>query len=85
MTGVRYGDLGFEGFCKTCGRWFPISAEFWPAQKRTVINGVRTATRVTTCRSCIADRKHRERLTRQERARIRNRDWMRAYRARMAA
>jgi len=85
MNGVRYGDLGYEGYCRTCGRWFPISAEFWPAQRRTVVNGVRTATRVTTCSCCILERKHRERLTIKEKRRIYNRDWMRAYRARMAA
>lgn len=30
MTGVRYGELGFEGRCDGCSLYWPLDAEFWP-------------------------------------------------------
>jgi len=84
MTGVKYGELGFEGRCDECLEWWPLTPEFWPVPA------------IRRVRICIACRKgndvghsYRKRtdrsLTYQEWMRLYKRNWMRAYRARMAA
>ncbi len=82
MTGVRFGELGFEGKCDACQEWWPIEREFWPVKTRHVY----------ICRACTNDpapfsrsfRNQDSGLSYPEWRRIYRRDWMRMYRDRVA-
>jgi hypothetical protein len=74
MTGVRFGELGFEGRCETCKEWLPLDTEFWPARVRCV----------HVCRACFNDAARLWPCADVERRRAYKRDWMRAYRRRAA-
>ena len=74
MTGVRYGEMGFEGKCPECGQWWPLVPDCWYRS--------RNERQLRRCRACEGDRRNVERLSYLERRRIYNRNWMRAYRRR---
>ena len=84
MTGVRYGELGFEGCCDGCQEWWPLEHDFWPIKSR----------HVHVCRACWNERSSKP--SRWSYAQYRRdggtepyvdwlrtykRDWMRRFRA----
>jgi hypothetical protein len=83
VTGCRFrGDVGYEGRCNACAEWWPLTDEFWYPRQG-----------MARCRACINDgqtrRARRARLSQAEQPallvdarRRRNREWMRAKRAR---
>jgi hypothetical protein len=86
MNGCRYRpDTGYEGKCNSCVDWWPLTDEFWYPRQG-----------MARCRACINETQargaRRSRAYRVERPallaaarRKRNREWMRAKRARARA
>ena len=83
MTGVKFGELGWEGQCAECLAWWPLDPEFWP------IPAIRRVRICTACRKGIdVGHSYRKRKTRDmsypEWLRTYKRNWMRRFRARTA-